>query len=855
MHLAPGTRLGPYEIMAVIGAGGMGEVYRAQDCNLKRDVALKVLPDSLALDPERLSRFRREAEVLAVLNHPNILAIYDVSRQDGWSFLVSELVPGKTLRTVIAQGPLPPRRAMAIGAEVAEGLAAAHAAGVVHRDLKPENIICTPDGRVKILDFGIAKYSKAQVPTQKDATRELSTPTQPGAVMGTPGYMSPEQIRGETVDHRTDIFSLGVTLYEMLAGQRAFSSQSSADVMTATLRDDPPVLPTSLPPEVRRIVDRCLAKDPARRYQSAADLAFALQPAATSASTGEARSSKVSQQFVKIAAAAGLLTLAVVGGWFWRSFSRAPVHLAFQRLTFRDGYIDRALFQPDGAEFTYTAKLSGEPLQTFSGRIGDPQIRELPLAPGARLTALSPSGELAIGISSDDLVGTLGQPMLLARAPSEGGPHREIADRIVTADWAPDGSSMALVRRMDRADRVEYPIGHKLFESSDFQPSFIRISRDGKLLAMEGLRTDSSFHGEVGTLDRSGRYTALYKSPVGSPIRKVPLVWSPNGSEIWFGSLNSSNLGVLYAVSTSGRIRELASLPESAVIDDVDRSGRMLIALTDRRQDIAILNAAGRQSLPWLGGSDRVYLTGNGKTVVFNEESRPEFGRAIYSRSLDGRPAVKLSDGFPVAVSPSGRYVIAWRANADPSYIVVPTGAGEEHPIQIPGYDLGPGAPMAWLAGEKEIAAAAHLPGHDLRRLIVYNMDTGTVRPISSELNLQNSLVASVDGHSLFGLVGETWMEFALPQGTPMPVKGIQPQESILSGASGGTDVYVGGQTQSGVRFTKLDPATGMRTFLRETPDAGLRGVLNADVSPDGQTIVYVNNTIRSTLYLVRGIR
>src|ERR1700733_9982948 len=210
MHLAPGTRLGPYEIVAAVGAGGMGEVYRAQDSKLKREIALKVLPESFASDPERLARFQREAEVLALLNHPNILAIYDMSRESCRSFMVSELVPGESLRAVIARGQLPPRRAMAIGADVAEGLAAAHAVGVVHRDLKPENIMCTPDGRVKILDFGLAKFAGARakfggdkIPAEDSATLELSAQTQPGMVMGSPGYMSPEQVRGQAVDHRS----------------------------------------------------------------------------------------------------------------------------------------------------------------------------------------------------------------------------------------------------------------------------------------------------------------------------------------------------------------------------------------------------------------------------------------------------------------------------------------------------------------------------------------------------------------------------------------------------------------------------------------------------------------------------
>jgi serine/threonine protein kinase len=277
MPLPPGTRLGPYEIVASLGAGGMGEVYRARDTRLNRDVALKVLPEDFARDPARRQRFETEARAVAVLNHPNIVAVYDV----GENFLVSELVDGETLRDA---GKLSQRQAIELAAQVAEGLAAAHAAGVTHRDLKPENIMVTGPstsdaGRAKILDFGLAKVAQPQAPGTDAPTR-----TQDGIVMGTVGYMSPEQVKGLPVDHRSDIFSFGLVLYEMLAARRAFSGGSSIEVMSAILKEDAPGLPESIAPGLRRIVERCIEKEPGRRFQSARDLAFALENSDVSSS-------------------------------------------------------------------------------------------------------------------------------------------------------------------------------------------------------------------------------------------------------------------------------------------------------------------------------------------------------------------------------------------------------------------------------------------------------------------------------------------------------------------------------------------------------------------------------------------
>src|SRR5208337_4543453 len=280
MPLIIGVHVGPYEILALLGAGGMGEVYRARDTSLKRDVAIKVIPAYWSRDPERLHRFELEAQAAAALNHPNIVSIFHVGQHEGLPYIVTELLQGETLRDRLQRGPLRFREALDHGVDIARGLAAAHSAGIVHRDLKPENLFLTKEGRVKILDFGIAKLQQVQSASADSATVTLQDETVPGQVLGTVGYMSPEQVRGQAADARSDIFALGAILYEMLSGQRAFKRDSGPETMTAILKEEPPELggpQRSIPPGLDRIVRRCLEKAPVQRFQSASDLAFAME--------------------------------------------------------------------------------------------------------------------------------------------------------------------------------------------------------------------------------------------------------------------------------------------------------------------------------------------------------------------------------------------------------------------------------------------------------------------------------------------------------------------------------------------------------------------------------------------------
>src|ERR1700726_2162218 len=402
MAVSSGTKLGPYEIISPLGAGGMGEVYRARDTRLGRDVAIKVLPEALTNDADRLRRFEQEARTIAALNHPNILGIHDIGAHDGAPFLVSEFLEGVTLRDKLKSGPLPVRRAIEYALGIAEGLAAAHEKGVVHRDLKPENVFVTRDGRVKVLDFGLAKLMRPEESPETEMT--LTSPaTLPGMVMGTVGYMSPEQVRGEATDARSDIFSFGAVLYEMLTGNRAFKRDTSAETMTAILREEPPELNNTGwqgPLGLQRILGRCLEKNVERRFQSASDLAFAIE-ALSGTATSVAQTvehPKATRAWLPwLAIILGALTL---GAGMWMVGRRWSTKVApkFTRLTYQQGYLSNARFAKDLQTVVYSAQWESNPLQIYSVRTEFPQSTKVDL-PSSTLLALSTSGDMQIAVN------------------------------------------------------------------------------------------------------------------------------------------------------------------------------------------------------------------------------------------------------------------------------------------------------------------------------------------------------------------------------------------------------------------------------------------------------------------------
>ena len=395
MTLVAGTKLGPYEIEAPLGAGGMGEVYRARDTRLGRAVAVKILPESFARDNDRLHRFEQEARAVAALNHPNILAIFDTGQAHGAPFLVSELLEGDILRSLLDRGPLPPRKAIDYGVQIVQGLAAAHEKGIVHRDLKPENIFITKDGRIKILDFGLAKVAQ-KVGAGAYGVTLTSSHTAAGVVMGTASYMAPEQVRGESANLRTDIFAFGAVLYEMFSGKRAFRRDTPAETMTAVLKEDPPELGDPghpISPALDRIVRRCLEKDPEQRFQSAKDLSFALSALSGSDSSGAAPIAMPRRNFPLAfwaSIAAALIAVASVA-WF---VSRRPAEAPRMQFAIAvPGEVTHMALSADGSTLAFVSpeENSGLPM-IYVQRVGSPSVTLLPGTEGASYPFLSPDG-------------------------------------------------------------------------------------------------------------------------------------------------------------------------------------------------------------------------------------------------------------------------------------------------------------------------------------------------------------------------------------------------------------------------------------------------------------------------------
>ncbi|MGA3088308.1 MAG: serine/threonine-protein kinase [Acetobacteraceae bacterium] len=451
MNLTSGTKLGPYEIVSLLGAGGMGEVYRARDPRLRREVAVKVLPQALSLDSDRMRRFEQEALSTAALNHPNILAVFDIGTSEGSPYVVSELLEGETLRERLRSGSIPVRKTLDYALQVAHGLAAAHEKGIIHRDLKPENLFVTKDGRVKILDFGLAKLTQADPGSHTSMATVTHGATEAGAVLGTAGYMSPEQVRGMVLDPRSDIFSFGAILYEMLSGKRAFHDDTPADTMSSILKEEPPELSETnrnVSPALERIVHHCLEKNPESRFHSASDIAFDLEHlSGLSGSTARLAAAEAAVQprrRLVIGIAAGLVVAgAVYGlGWWRGGAGRAP-QAEYGQITFRTGAIGNARFTPDGS-IVYSASWEGGDNQLYMSRTDDPGSRELGIK-DAELLSISKGGELAIRLNTVGH-GGYARTGTLARVPLSGGTPREVLDNVGDADFSTNGDSMAIIR-------------------------------------------------------------------------------------------------------------------------------------------------------------------------------------------------------------------------------------------------------------------------------------------------------------------------------------------------------------------------------------------------------------------------
>ncbi len=854
MTLAAGSRLGSYEIVAPIGAGGMGEVYRARDTKLGREIAIKVLPDETASDPGRRQRFEQEARSASALNHPNILTIYDIGTTDGTVYIAMELVEGKTLRELVASGePLPTRRLLDVAVQTAEGLAKAHAAGIVHRDLKPENLMVSRDGFVKILDFGLAKLTEAAPQEASVLPTAVASPTQPGTVMGTAGYMSPEQASGQSVDFRSDQFTLGSIVYEMATGKRAFQRKTGAETLVAIIKEEPQPLSQAAPrapAPVRWIVERCLSKDPEERYASTKDLARDLKSVRdhlteTSASGAiETVPAKVRRRGWLFPAALCLVLgagLASFAAWKFQLYAPAPPR--FQKLTFRRGTILNARFAPDGNSVIYGAAVEGSPVEIFTTRPESPESKSLGF-PSANVLAVSKTGELAISLGQRLLVGweTVGT---LARVPMSGGAPRELLESVQDADWSPDGSSLAVSHRVADRVRLEYPIGTVLHEATGWL-SHPRFSPDGRYIAFFD-------HPERG--DSAGRLVILdlkKKSKVLGPIfgGNSGIAWSSRGDVV----LN--RFGGLVGVSPSGSIHEILGFAASLLPQDLTADGRLLAKGTNSRREIVGTSPGDsrERNLTWLDWSYPDDISEDGRTLLFDEQQRGRANYLCYARKTDGSPAVLLGTARGFALSSDGRWALT--INPDASQLtLLPTGPGSPRVIPKSGliYQWG-----SFLPDGKRLLLTASEPGRGAR-IYVQDLDGGKPRAITPEGYTIPQKAVSPDGRTVAAIGPDRKIQLCSTSGAepPRPLPGAREDEHAFGWTGDGKSVYLGLITNP-ARIDLCDVSTGERRLWKEIVPPDPAGVLSIGpilITPDGKSYVYSYRRLLDELVLLTGLK
>jgi eukaryotic-like serine/threonine-protein kinase len=544
------------------------------------------LPASFSADPDRLQRFAQEARAAAALNHPNILSIFDIGDDRGTPYVVSELLEGETLRTRLKTGALSIRKAIDYGLQMARGLSVAHEKGIVHRDLKPENLFLTNDGRLKILDFGLAKLTRPEIGSESGDAPTIQAATEPGIVMGTVGYMAPEQVRGKVADPRSDIFAFGTILYEMMSGKRAFHGETAADTMSAILKEKTPELSETarnVPPGLERIVRHCLEKNPAQRFHSAGDLAFDLEALTEISSSSKSGAQVVAQihdvsSRRKLPWVAGAIAIAaaMLGlGWFLGGWGTVPP-AEYKQITFRTGSIGNARFTPDGS-IVYASWEGGEH-QLYMARTDDTGSRELGLK-NAELFSISRNGELAIRLNTE-FHGGYARTGTLARVPLGGGTPRELLDNVQDGDWAANNERMAVVRFAPENShwRLEYPVGKVLVDSIDWL-SDPKISPDGKWVAFaDHENTGGDDEGSVAFIGLDGQEKKL--SSGWSSVEGM--VWSPAGDEIWFAASNSGSADNLRGVTLAGKLRTICNVSGGMWLKDI-RNGEALTVTQQQR--------------------------------------------------------------------------------------------------------------------------------------------------------------------------------------------------------------------------------------------------------------------------------
>ena len=833
----------------------MGEVYRARDPHLKRDVALKVVRRPGAA-PDQLARFTREARAAGSLNHPNIVAVYDAGVEGGTPYVVTELLEGETLRARLDRGPIPFRKAVDYGIHIALALDAAHARGIWHRDVKPGNAFLMSDGRVKLLDFGIAKLAERGLHAEaEEPTSDLSESRE---VLGTAGYMSPEQVLGQLVDHRADIFALGAVLYEMFTRARAFKRNSAVETMNAVIHDDPAdplTLNPALSPMAATIVRRCLEKNKEERFQSARDLAFGLQQLRDV--TGGTKPIRVPahtlrRRLIRAAVGAALLVASLVAGWLLRRLPEPP---RFDQLTFARGRIGAARFVADGRSVIYSQ--AGEKAALEVLRIDPAESlvpRSLGFAAGSEILAAGTEG-IAVSVNRRFVMGErfVGA---LAVAPIGSNTPRELGQNdIEEADWNPLSKQMAVVRSpggMGGTSTLEYPIGSKRYETPH-SIRFPRVSRDGAHIAFLEDSYASGEGGHVSVLNLADNsVTALtrrWRNARG-------LAWSTDGREIWFTAGNSRANRALYAVTLRSEPDELPRVvldpPGSMTLFDVGADGRVLMTLDDeRRYLVGAQSGQTERDLSWFDDSGLADIADDGKWVLFSDR----FG--VYLRGTDGSSLVQLGniDAYADDLSPDGKRILA-TVNTEPPQLVILPGKAVTQDL-LPRHNITGYSGARWFPLGDRIIFTGVEKGRN-RRSYVQNLNGGAPTPLTPEgvwvlsLNSMGTLGAAI-GDDLPGI--SIW---PMNGGPSQMVRGSQKGDRPVAWTKDDRALWIFRRYEVPLQVVRLDIETGNRenwkTFV-PSDGTGVYSITEFAITPAGDSYAYSYRRLLSQLYLVSGLR
>ena len=804
-----GKQLAHYEITGLLGKGGMGEVYRARDGKLGREVAIKILPAEMSQDPDRLARFDREARSLATLQHPNVASAYGLEETPEARFLVMELVEGEGLDERMARGPMPLAEVRAIAAQIASGLEAAHEKGIVHRDLKPANIRVSPDGTVKVLDFGLAKaWSDEDRGGDLSSSPTMTAHTIQGVILGTAGYMSPEQARGQTVNKQADVWAFGVILWEMLTGRRLFDGATVSDVMAGVLRAeiDDQALPTNTPPALRRLLRRCLQRELKDRLRDIGDAALELGEADDA---DEVAAGRPAARRLSLAAWLAILVVAIIGTVFatrtlvgdsGQGSEPAPV-ARFEQKTYGEQAIFNARFLPDDQGIVFSSAPFGNvpQLQVLSGAAMAPRR----IGPEATtLLSVSASGELAVLTSAEYRNHRVFRGTL-ARMNIDGAP-RPLIEKVRDADWGP-GDELAIVRRVGGLDRLEYPVGTVLYETSGYI-SDPRVSPDGTQVAFNDHQWWLDDRGWLKVVDRAGEVTTVTREFWA--IQGA--AWTPDGSQVVFaGAEGGAELRPMVARLSDGRVRPFLAVSNSTTILDLDDSGRLL-ALSNRSSYGVVAYPKGADKgidLSWLDHSWGPILAPDNRTLLFTNGLGGS-NYTVVSRTVDGSPLTTLGEGGLLELSPDGAWVTAQIATP-PGLAVYPVGTGvAKH--------LDPG-PIVQFHATYWFPDSEHI-------LIVGNEADGPVRCYRQAISAgapaalaitgaEDFLRLAPDGTAVLGIAEDQgFYLFPLDGGPPRALPGLRAGDEIRAWNRDGTAVYVAESIQVPQTLIRVDLATQKRS-------------------------------------------